>query len=86
MALRRRAVVGVAVAGALLWPLVAMAPALASIRALPAYSDILNGVSCPRPAWCMAVGQRESNREPGTGRTLAAMWNGKRWRGSLCHR
>ena len=46
----------------------------------PAGNDLgqLNGVTCLRPAWCMASG----GYDPGTGNGLAVteIWNGARWR------
>lgn len=43
-------------------------------------SDLLDGVSCTGPSWCMAVGEWFS----GAGvKTLAEVWNGHRWAISL---
>lgn len=38
----------------------------------------LNAVACPSPAWCVAAGSVDA--ADGTSRTLAALWNGRRWR------
>lgn len=41
-------------------------------------SGALNAVACPDPARCVAVGSVDA--ADGTPRTLAALWNGRRWR------
>jgi len=48
-------------------------------RAVPGHRGELDGVSCPRPAACVAVGL-SLGREPGHFRPLAEAWNGTTWR------
>ena len=47
-----------------------------AIQAMPALNDVsLAGVSCPAPAFCLAVGSQAK----GGGTPLAEVWNGKSW-------
>jgi uncharacterized membrane protein len=78
MFLRRFTAVVAATLAAGLCLLGATAPAaLSDTRAAQSHSD-LQGVACPRPNWCMAVGSRSSS--PAESTALAEVWNGKRWR------
>jgi hypothetical protein len=78
MFLRRIAAVVATTLAAGLCLLATTAPvALSDTRAAQSHSD-LQGVACPRPGWCMAVGSRGSTAADST--ALAEVWNGKRWR------
>ena len=47
-----------------------------AIQAMPALNDVsLAGISCPTPAFCLAVG----GQAKGGGSPLAEVWNGKSW-------
>ena len=76
MTLLRPTALATAIVVTLLTPLAATAPADGAARGAPRSQDSLSGVSCPRPSFCMAVGQRAD----GAHGALAELWNGKRWR------
>ena len=47
-----------------------------TVQAMPALNNVsMNGVSCPAPAFCLAVG----GQAKGGGSPLAEVWNGKSW-------
>ncbi len=77
MARSRPTVLAAAVAVALLTSPAVATPALAAARAGPDRTASLDGVSCPRFSMCVAVGGIAVGR---SGRTLAELWNGVRWR------
>ena len=78
MALRQLAGIAGTITAVLAGPLAIAGPTMASASTSTAYSDTLSGVSCPRPAMCMAVGDRA--RAIGTDQPLAERWDGNRWR------
>jgi hypothetical protein len=49
----------------------------ASRRHTPGSSSALNGLSCPSPGSCWAVG--DSQKNGGAGLNQALRWNGTRW-------